>query len=69
MTGTIGTPFLRKQSKARDPHKHELMRVKVVQVRQRGYIKPGRVISDTHYFCVDKGTSDIRWCTMARAAA
>ena len=69
MTGTIGSPFLRKQSKAREPHKHELMRAKVVQVRQRGYIKPGRVISDTHYFCVDKGTSDIRWCTMARAAA
>jgi hypothetical protein len=60
MTGTLGTPFLRKQSKARDPHKHELMRAKVVQVCQGGYIKPGRVISGTHYFCVDKGTSDIR---------
>jgi hypothetical protein len=60
MTDSAGTPFLRKQSKARDPHKHKLMRAKVVQVRQRGYIKPGRVVSGTHYFCVDKGTSDIR---------
>ena len=60
MTGTFGIPFLRKQSKARDPLKHELMRSKVVQVRQRGYIKPGKVVSGTHYFCVDKGTSDIR---------
>jgi hypothetical protein len=60
MTGTVGTPFLRKQFKARDPHKHELMRAKVVQVCQRGYIKPGRVVSGTHYFCVDKGTSYIR---------
>jgi hypothetical protein len=31
-----------------------------MQVRQRGYIKPGNVISGTHYFCEDKGTSDIR---------
>jgi hypothetical protein len=60
MTGTFGTPLMRKQSKARDPHKHELMRAKVVQVRQQGYIKPGMVVSGTHYFCVDKGTSDIR---------
>ena len=60
ITDFVGTPFLRKQSKARDPHKHELMRAKVVQVRHRGYIKPGRVVSGTHYFCVDKGTSDIR---------
>ena len=60
MTGTCGIPFLRKQSKARDPLKHELMRSNVVQVSQRGYIKPGKVVSGTHYFCVDKGTSDIR---------
>ncbi|KAL3791415.1 hypothetical protein ACHAW5_005789 [Stephanodiscus triporus] len=56
MTGTFGIPFLRKQAKARDPLKHELMRAKVVQVRQRQYIKPGKVVSGTHYFCVDKGT-------------
>ena len=60
MTGPVGAPFMRKQSKARDPQKHELMRAKVVQVQQRGYIKPGKVVSGTHYFCVDKGTSDIR---------
>ncbi len=60
MTGTLATPFMRKQAKARDPLKHELMRAKVVQVRQRGYIKPGEVVSGTHYFCVHKGTSDTR---------
>ena len=36
------------------------MRAKVVEVRQQGYIKPGNVTSGTHYFCVDKGTLDIR---------
>jgi hypothetical protein len=42
------------------PLKHELMQAKVVQVRQRNYIRPGEVVSGTCYFCVDKGTSDIR---------
>jgi hypothetical protein len=60
MTGTLTMPFMRKQAKARDPLKHELMRAKVVQVHQQGYIKPGKVVSSTHYFCMDKGTSDIR---------
>ena len=60
MTGTPEEPFLRKQAKAKDPLKHELMREKVVRVRQRGYIKPGEVTSGTHYFCVDKGETDIR---------
>ena len=60
MTGRLETPFLRKQAKARDPDQHELMRAKVVQVRQRGYIKAGEVVSGSHYFCVPKGTSDIR---------
>jgi hypothetical protein len=36
------------------------MRAKVVQVHQRNYIRPGKVVSGTHYFCMDKGTSDIR---------
>ena len=35
-------------------------KAKVIQVRQQGYIKPGKVVSGTHYFCIDKGTSDIR---------
>ena len=60
MMGTPGKPFLREQSKAKDPLKHELMRNKVVQVQRRGYIKPGEVTSGTHYFCVDKGEMDIR---------
>ena len=60
MTGTPGEPFLRKQAKAKDPLKHELMRAKVVQVRRRGYIRTGAVTSGTHYFCVDKGETDIR---------
>ncbi len=33
MMGTPGKPFLREQSKAKDPLKHELMRNKVVQVQ------------------------------------
>ena len=48
MMGTPGEPFLRKQSMAKDPLKHKLMRNKVVQVRRRGYIKPGEVTSGTH---------------------
>jgi len=60
MIGSLDKPFMRKQAKAKDSLKHELMRAKVVEVRQRGYIKPGNVTSGTHYFCVDKGTSDIR---------
>jgi hypothetical protein len=60
MTGALAEPFMRKQAKAKDPLKHELMRAKVVQVRQWGYITPGWVTSGTHYFCMDKGTLDIR---------
>ena len=60
MTGSLEKPFMRGQTKAKDPLKHELMRAKVVQVRQQGYITPGHVTSRTHYFCVDKGSSDIR---------
>ena len=36
MMGTPGEPFLRKQSKAKDPLKHKLMRKKVVQVQRQG---------------------------------
>ncbi len=60
MIGALNEPFMRKQAKAKDFLKHEIMRAKVVQVRQGGYIKPGNVTSGTHYFCVDKGMSDIR---------
>jgi hypothetical protein len=60
MIGSLDEPFMRKQAKAKDSLKHKLMRAKVVEVRQRGYIKPGNVTSGTHYFCVDKGTLDIR---------
>ncbi len=52
--------FLKPQKRHQDPAKHKLMRVKVVQVRKRGYILPGKVIGGTHYFCVDKGLDDIR---------
>jgi hypothetical protein len=44
----------------KDPAKHKLMREKVVQVRKRGYILPGKVVGGTHYFCVDKRADDIR---------
>jgi len=60
MIGALKEPFMRRQAKAKDSLKHELMRAKVVQVRQRGYNEPGDVTSGTHYFCVDMGTSDIR---------
>jgi hypothetical protein len=60
MMGSPDKPFMRKQSKAKDPLKHELMRAKVVQVCQWNYIRPGEVVSRTHYFCKDKGTSYIR---------
>ncbi len=60
MMGNLETPFFRKQTKARDPGQHELMQAKVVQVQQRGYIKNGVVASGTHYFCMPKGTPDIR---------
>ncbi len=41
MAGSPEKPFMRKQSKAKDPLKHELMWAKVVQVRQRNYIRLG----------------------------
>ena len=52
--------FLKPQKSHRDPIKHELMRKKVVQVRKRGYILPGKVVGGTHYICVNKGLDDIR---------
>ena len=52
--------FMQSQKRHKDPVKHELMRAKVVQVRKRGYILPGKVVGGTHYFCVDKGEDDIR---------
>jgi hypothetical protein len=60
MTGIPGPPFLRAQSKHKDPAKHELMRTKVVKDRKLGYISPGEVIRGTNFFSVDKGETDIR---------
>ena len=60
MTGIPSPPFLRVQSKHKDPTKHELMRAKVVTVRKLDYIMPGEVISDTHFFSVNKGETDIQ---------
>ncbi len=61
MTVSLKKPFMRRQTKANDRLKHELMRAKVVQVCQQGYITPGHVTSGTNYFFyVDKGTSEIR---------
>jgi hypothetical protein len=48
------------QKKHRDPVQHELMRNKILEVRKRGYISPGPVLSGTHYFCVPKGLDDVR---------
>jgi len=60
MIGALYEPFTQKQAKAKDSLKYKLMRAKVVQVRQQGYIKPGNFTSGMHYFCVDKEMSDIR---------
>ena len=60
MIGTLEEPFMWKQAKAKDSLKHKLMRAKVVQVCQQGYIEPSNVTSGTHYFCVDKGMLDYR---------
>jgi hypothetical protein len=43
-----------------DAVKHELMRAKVVKVRKLDYIRTGGVVSGTHFFSVEKGTTDIR---------
>jgi hypothetical protein len=53
-------PFLRAQKRHKNPVKHELMRAKVVDVRRLDYIRTGGGVSDTHFFSVDKGTTDIR---------
>jgi hypothetical protein len=48
------------QKRHRDPAKHVLMRPKLVQVKKQGYISPGQVSGEMHYFCVDKGFDNIR---------
>jgi hypothetical protein len=60
LMGDFGPPFLRAQKRHKDPVKHELMRVKVAKVQRLDYIRTGRVVSGTHFFSVDKGTTDIR---------
>jgi hypothetical protein len=60
LTGIPGPPFLRAQSKHKEPTKHELMRAKVVKVRKLDYISSGEVVSGKHFFSVDKGETDIR---------
>jgi hypothetical protein len=52
-------PFLKPQQQHRDPVKHKLMQEKVVQVRKRGYILPGKITGGTQFFCVDKGLDNI----------
>lgn len=51
---------MRRQPKNKDALKQEKMGEKIIQVRKRGYIAAGCVISGTHYFCVDKGVDDIQ---------
>lgn len=58
-TGSFGE-FTKPQHPAKDPNQHELMRAKVVKVRKQGYIETGSVISLLHFFCVPKGSTDIR---------
>ena len=60
LVGGFGPPYLRHQSKHKDPAKQELMRAKVVKVRRLEYIKAGTINSGTSFFSVDKGATDIR---------
>ena len=68
MIGSLDKPFMRKQAKAKDSLKHELMRAKVVEVRQRGYIKPGNVSSGITTFAWTRGRRTSEWCTTAPVA-
>ncbi len=52
-------PFLKSQQRHRDLVKQELMQEKVVQVRKRSYILPGKITEGTQFFCIDKGLDDI----------
>jgi hypothetical protein len=61
LTGLFGPPFLRPQSKHKDPTKQELIRaIKVVKVRKLYYIKAGKIVSGTSFFSMDKGATDIQ---------
>ncbi len=59
LTGTFGAPYLKAQSRHKDPAKHELMRAKVVNICRGDYIRAGEVVSDTSFFSVDKGAMDV----------
>jgi hypothetical protein len=59
LTGTFGAPYLKAQSRHKDPAKHELIRAKVVNDRRWDYIRAGEVVSGTSFFSVDKGAMDI----------
>jgi hypothetical protein len=58
LTGPLPV-FMKVQKRHRDAASHELMWKKVVQVRKRGYISAGTVVSGTHYFSVPEGLDDI----------
>ncbi len=60
LTWTLSKPFMRPQSRHKEPPKHELSRAKVVKVRRLDYIRTGKVASGTNFFSVDKGATDIR---------
>ena len=60
MTGVPDPLSLRAQAKHKDPTKYDFVRTKVVKVCKLDYIRPGKVISGTHFFSVDKGKTDIR---------
>ncbi len=60
LTGLFGPPYLRPQSKHKDPAKQELVRAKVVEVRRLEYIKAGKIESGTSFFSMDKGATGIR---------
>ena len=59
LTGPL-TVFMKPQTQHWEAASHKLMRKKVVQVRKRGYISPGTVLSGMHYFLVPKSLDDIR---------
>jgi hypothetical protein len=68
MIGSLDEPFMRKQAKAKDSLKHELMRAKVVEVRQQGFSSREMSPVERTTFAWTRGRRTSEWCTMAPVA-
>ena len=54
------TPYTKAQAKPLTMDEWEKVRLKLMNIRERGYVQPGVVDSLTSFFAVPKGDSDIR---------